>query len=693
MADNSTPKKRKWYSQNFKQSWLEDAELKDWLRQDAKNPDACYCVCCNVQLKNANKSMLIAHKNTTKHKKSFDCAKSAIKLDSFLVKKTTTLNEKVAKAELLITGYFAEHHVPFTHINHLSEICKKAFPDSEIAKNLQLKKTKLTYIMQDGIAHYERNEISEILRKQKFSILIDESTDVSVTQILAIVVRFFDEHALQVKDALLDTVVVENGSSQGLYKAVKSTLTKENIPMSNIIGFASDNCSTMMGNKSGFQKLLKDDIPAVFVIGCVCHSFALCSSHAVKVLPSYLESFLKDLTSYFGRSSKRQNDFKLIQSVFGTKDNKIPKLSQTRWLSRENVIKVIIEQWDALVLYFQSESRVDKVDGAKRIYETMINKGTKHMLLFLEYILKKVNALNVEFQSEHFRLHLLHTMVSCEYQSILSCFIKEDVLISSKLSDIDLSNAANHKDMNDIYLGGRTMSYLVQNPIDGDFSRFKTDCINFLIELCSQIRRRLPLDENGVFTLLKILDPKVAQDANKSPQSIIPLALNFPSIAPENTLNELDDEWRSFRHYKDITASAKSIPEFWYSLRNLKDGLDHSKFERLSQFMINLIVLPHSSACVERIFSLVNCTKTKFTNRLKAETVTNRLLAKQAITRKGASCISWEPNSKLTKEIVDGTCHHRYTNRMSSNKEEKELITIEGINEGDEDIDMYTIDN
>ena len=135
----------------------------------------------------------------------------------------------------------------------------------------------------------------------------------------------------------------------------------------------------------------------MFVIGCVCHSFALCSSHAVKVLPSFLESFLKDLTSYFARSSKRQNDFRMIQSIVGAKENKIPKLSQTRRLSRENVIKVIVEQWHALVLYFQSESRVDEVDGAKRIYETMINNGTKHMLLFLEYILKKINALNIEF--------------------------------------------------------------------------------------------------------------------------------------------------------------------------------------------------------------------------------------------------------------------------------------------------------
>ena len=44
--------------------------------------------------------------------------------------------------------------------------------------------------------------------------------------------------------------------------------------------------------------------------------------------------------------------------------------------------------------------------------------------------------------------------------------------------------------------------------------------------------------------------------------------------------------------------------------------------------MINLCVLPHFSESVERIFSMVNCLKTKVTYKLKAETVKDRLLAK-----------------------------------------------------------------
>jgi len=71
----------------------------------------------------------------------------------------------------------------------------------------------------------------------------------------------------------------------------------------------------MMGANKGLQKLLKDDVPSVFIMGCVCHSFALCASHAVSVLPTYLESFIKDLTSYFSRSAKSLTIFVLYKKL------------------------------------------------------------------------------------------------------------------------------------------------------------------------------------------------------------------------------------------------------------------------------------------------------------------------------------------------------------------------------------------
>ncbi|XP_076061603.1 uncharacterized protein LOC143037350 [Oratosquilla oratoria] len=156
----------------------------------------------------------------------------------------------------------AEHNMPFHQADHLVDVPRKAFSDSEIAKDVTLKKTKASYIIQDhGIAWNECQEIVDICKENKFSLIIDKSTNVSVSQILALVVRFYDKKRLKVTDALLDTKEVEDGSAKGLYSAVKEVFSSKGIPMENIIRFASYNCSTMLGANNGFQAFLKKVFP------------------------------------------------------------------------------------------------------------------------------------------------------------------------------------------------------------------------------------------------------------------------------------------------------------------------------------------------------------------------------------------------------------------------------------------------
>ena len=265
---------------------------------------------------------------------------------------------------------------------------------------------------------------------------------------------------MKVTDTLLDLVEVDDASGEGLYRVVKELLISKEIPLTNVIGFASDNCSTMMGSNTGFQAHLKKDIPSIFVIGCVCHSFALGSSYACSQLPSYLEAFLKNVCCYFARSSKRQSSFKLIQDIVDSPKHKMLKLSQTRWLSRGEVIGRILEQWEALVLFFESEARTDKVDGAAGILHTMKNSGTRRMLLFLNYIIKKVDRMNTEFQSEYFRLSSLFSTIADEYRSIIGMFIKQEILEAHTLSEIDPRNSSNFLDIKDLHLGGRCEALL-----------------------------------------------------------------------------------------------------------------------------------------------------------------------------------------------------------------------------------------
>ena len=162
--------------------------------------------------------------------------------------------------------------------------------------------------------------------------------------------------------------------------------------------------------------------------------------------------------------------------------------------------------------------------------------------------------------------------------------------------------------------------------------------------------------------------------------------MHFPSLVPESQLNNLDKQCRGFRlSASELTIPTENIPKYWNQINEIKDGLNNSKFNLLFYFMTNLCVLPHSSASVERIFSMVNCLKTKVTNKLNAETVKDRLLAKQNMARNNESCCTWEPPLALIQDLENGTVYKRYQNRIIKEEEDLNNINIEAGSEVDEE--------
>ncbi|GFN97813.1 hypothetical protein PoB_002431900 [Plakobranchus ocellatus] len=85
--------------------------------------------------------------------------------------------------------------------------------------------------------------------------------------------------------------------------------------------------------------------------------------------------------------------------------------------------------------------------------------------------------------------------------------------------------------------------------------------------------------------------------------------------------------------------------------------------------MCNLLVLPHSSACVERVFSQMNLVKTPQANKLAVKTIADRLLAKQLIPCDKKSCYTWEPPKELIADVKDGKCSRRRDEELSEQRE------------------------
>lgn len=236
----------------------------------------------------------------------------------------------------------------------------------------------------------------------------------------------------------------------------------------------------------------------------------------------------------------------------------------------------------------------------------------------------------------------------------------------------DPSDNSLYKKLEDINLGGRCQALLLGEPITDKEAkkRFLLDCQKFLVELCKQIKKIFPLEEDCVLAKLQVIEPKEALNPKRSVKSIAELAVHFPTLVKEEDLDVLEDQWQDLLSAKEsLRGMNDKATSFWQEILTVKDGNNHVKFDLLSKLMCGLLALPHSSACVERVFSRVNIIKTKQTNRLQADAIADRLLAKQAISRQEVVCYEWKPSSLLISDVKTGKCHQRYIMRTSQSEE------------------------
>lgn len=74
----------------------------------------------------------------------------------------------------------------------------------------------------------------------------------------------------------------EGATSNRIFNCIMKSFTDFDVPVSNIIGFGSDECSTMMGVNNSVSSRFKDLCPGIYIMKCICHSAHLCASETCK---------------------------------------------------------------------------------------------------------------------------------------------------------------------------------------------------------------------------------------------------------------------------------------------------------------------------------------------------------------------------------------------------------------------------
>lgn len=189
----------------------------------------------------------------------------------------------------------------------------------------------------------------------------------------------------EVRDAFFRLLPVEDGTAGGLHGTLVSALEAANIPYKeNILGFAADEASVMMGNNDSVMTLLKKDFPDIFVLTCLCHSFHLCASYACAKLPCVIKDIVRDVYNYISFSPKRVDVFQKFQRLLKLKPHKLLRPTQPRWLSLHAGVARVLEQYDALTAYFAAAASTKRLLGPATIHERLEDPINKLVLEFVD---------------------------------------------------------------------------------------------------------------------------------------------------------------------------------------------------------------------------------------------------------------------------------------------------------------------
>lgn len=606
------------------------------------------CKWCNKDLK-GGKTIVERHAGTEVHKKNATAVQGS---QTSFFERTASLNSTIRALEISFCLYVVEHDDSINSIDHLVALFKnfysKLHPESSKIHSLSCNRTKATKIIQRVIGNENEQRIVQKMKTGPFSLLVDESTDITSSKLLTVVVRCVNKDFL-VADEFLCLLKVTDFSAVGLHTVIKKWMTDREIPyVQNMIALAADNASVMVGEKESVAALFKKEIPNLFIIRCTCHSLARCAFYATAKLPYEVEKLLQKVYAHFKYSSKRLHNFEHVQEILNMKILKILKLATTRWLSLNSCVQRFLDLLPALKKYFQNEleyfnnkfklirEEAELKKSVEEIYSLLTHVDTELYLRFLRFVLPVICNLNAEFQAETPRIHVLYARMNEVCQTLLKCYIKADVIHGANLTLY--SNPANFLPTNEIYAGPYVAAYLETNPnlTPTKLNMFYTNVRNFYIELLQQIFKRFPFEGSAkAFKQFAFLDPQ----ALKSFKSLAPAAVY---VYPEANLQELDTEFRLLLNNESLDFEEKDTIKFWKDVSRLKRVDGSLLYPHIIELVKRVLTLPHSTACVERIFSRVTDNKTKKRNRLEEETLSGILHGKNLLKMEKKSCFDFD---------------------------------------------------
>ncbi|XP_050066583.1 52 kDa repressor of the inhibitor of the protein kinase-like [Aphis gossypii] len=137
--------------------------------------------------------------------------------------------------------------------------------------------------------------VKQISKSSFFSVLADETTDISQIEQFSVSIRYLDEESMIVRENFSAFIPVQDVTGEGLTNTLLETLKNLRLNLEKMRGQGYDGAATMSGAFNGVQVIVRKKYPKALYTHCISHSLNLCLSDASKA---------QDIRNAFGTVSE-----------------------------------------------------------------------------------------------------------------------------------------------------------------------------------------------------------------------------------------------------------------------------------------------------------------------------------------------------------------------------------------------------
>ena len=349
-----------------------------------------------------------------------------------------------------------------------------ATPVSELPGNANLRSERIKSELIHVLGNVVRQKIiSQVKQSPTYSLIIDETCDVSIKEQCIVYIKYLDADFRPVT-SFVGLVELKAGDAATIHDALVSfafeilALERERFT-----GFGSDGAQVMTGRHHGVAARLRECESSAYLLNihCVAHRLALAlgSSGNSVIKVKYVLDRLDALHRHYEKSFVRTSGLRDIQKALELEPCTLSQAVSTRWLSYERCIRNVKKAYPAIIISLERESSERKEAKAYGFMKAITEWDFVLTVELLDLVLPRLALLSKSLQATNIDYGSIQTLVNSthNYLKDLKSSAITFTTLTEKLDDFIARRG--------LIVGEEDQRCITRKPTDQEMDHYKAN--------------------------------------------------------------------------------------------------------------------------------------------------------------------------------------------------------------------------